>query len=233
MAPTPPMHGLEAFDEGTRLRAFRELVENPRFVLTGIGALLVERSERAFAEQRMGSIRWKSRGDTKMNPNWPAILRDFHEGRTTPPGRRLKPQPVLVDRQMLRRSFSYRVITGDTVEAGTVLPYAGVLHAGGESKTVPVTAVIQQKLWKWIQSVTGRAMRSAKKAGKDKTPQARAKASDDLKAAEGVASLKWLLNKSLVGQRLTVKHPARPMVGLPPDLVADIEGLYGQKVGEA
>lgn len=222
---------LEALDEGTRLRALRGALEDPRSVLEGVGALLVGRSQRAFREQRMASIKWKTRGETKMNPNWPGILRDFHEGKSSPPPRRFQPGPVLVDRGMLRRSVNFRVLSRDTVEAGSNLPYAGVLHAGGESETVPITATIQSNLWKWIKSKVGGAKRSARKAGKDKTPESRSKAADKLAVAESALRLKWLLNKNLTGERLTIKHPARPIVALPDDLVRDIESIYGRAVG--
>jgi phage gpG-like protein len=50
------------------------------------------------------------------------------------------------------------------------------------------------------------------------------------RAAAGLASLRWLLNKNLRGHRLNVKVPARPFIGLPPNLVGEIERTLGVHV---
>lgn len=294
MAPRPV--GLEAFSEGTRLRALREAFADPRFVLNGVGALLVKEGQKAFREERMGTVRWKTREETGMVPNWPAILKDLSEGKT-PPARRMSRGNTLTDTGMLRGSLAWRVVARDTVEAGSMLPYAGVLHSGGESKTVQITLSVRERLWKWIKGLTGardRAMtapdrrekREVSAAVRDdvhlerlKLDLARSKAAyagqrvpkgererrqelqqriktrrDELKRLASTYSdpmtakevsvavkarqkaamaekLRWLLNPHLVGQRLTVRHPARPIIGLPPGLVDEIETIYGRSVG--
>lgn len=48
-----------------------------------------------------------------------------------------------------------------------------------------------------------------------------------------VESLRWLLNKALTGRRLKVQHPARPMVGVPPELIKEVEQLYGISIRKA
>lgn len=224
--------GLRSFDEGTRLAALRGALEDPRFVLTGVGALLVSESNKAFREERLGAIAWKSRDETKMNPNWPGILADFAAGKAAPPARRFQGRPVLTDTGLMRRSVASRVVSHDTVEAGSMLPYAAVLHAGGESKTVPITKAVQDRLWKWIKSKIGGAKRAQKALVKVKGDNALQTNTRDRKAKEASVAgrLRWLLSPSLTGQRLTIKHPARPIVGLPKQLVKDIEGLYGTAI---
>jgi phage gpG-like protein len=210
--------GFESFTEGTRLRAVRMSLDDARFALEGIGALVVSQSQRAFQMQRLGNATWKSRGDTGMNPNWPAILADLSAGRT-PPDRRFRDRPALMDRGTLRNSIAKRIVDSTSVEVGSRLPYAAVLHAGGESQSVPITQELQGKLWKWIKARRG----GAKRSGASESTKAR---------GAGADKLRWLLNPHLRGTRLTIEHPARPIVGLPRQLVADIESLYGRRIAE-
>lgn len=214
--------------EGDGLRLLRETVDRPRAVLTGIGALLVRTSQRAFREQRMGNVSWKSRGETGMNPNWPAILADFAAGKASPPERRFQDRPALADRGDLKRSVTFRVVGDDTVEAGSNLPYAAVLHSGGESQTVTITKAIQDRLSDWIDKMIGRGQRAAKRQwGVGTTDKQMASAAKSVKRGGVANKLQWLLNPSLQGQALTVKHPPRPIVGLPDDLVREVESLFG------
>ena len=53
------------------------------------------------------------------------------------------------------------------------------------------------------------------------------------KANRAATSLGWLLNPHLRGTKRTIKHPARPIVGLPQTLVAEIETMLGVKVRAA
>lgn len=224
-----PSH--DALNEGSRLRMLRGLFDDPRALLTAMGALTVKQSQRAFREQRMGNVRWKTRGDTRMNPNWPAILADMAAGRASVPERRFRDSPVLVDTGMLKRSVTWRLVGRDTVEIGSNLPYAGVLHAGGESKTVPITKAVQDRLSDWIDRTFKRGQRAAKrKWSVGTTPQQMARDAKAQQRGSVALRLQWLLNPSLRGQRLTVRHPPRPIVGFPPDLVREIEREVGVKV---
>ena len=291
--------GFESFDEGTRLRALRGALADPRFVLTGIGALMVKEGQKAFREQRLGNVVWKSRGETGMNPNWPGIIGDFARGAASPPARRFQDRPALVDNGALWNSLSFRLVSRDTVEAGSRLPYAGVLHGGGESQSPTITLTVRQRLWKWIKGLTGARLRAedaperrekrevsgAVKGDAElarlKTDLQRSKASykgqkvpkgererrqgletkiRERRAAveraavgqsasmtgaeaskigaarhrESVASsLKWLLNPHLVGRSITIRHPARPIIGIPAGLIAEIEAIYGRTVSRA
>lgn len=285
------------FDEGARLKALKDQIDRPTFILTGVGALLVRTSQKAFREQRLGQARWKDRGETKMVPNWPAVILDFARGKSAPPERRFEPRPVLTDNGMLRRSFSWRIVARDTVEEGTVLPYGDALHAGKPTLTEVISKTVQQRLWAWMKKLGARAQAAAGRlAGADERDRVKrmradpkvqraawklaglqqwkarkgkgsgannkarraaiAKAKADLQAAKQAAyariqghdagahgrsqkatalhartqQLGWLLNKGLTGRRLTVHHPARPMVGVPAELVQEVEKLYGISV---
>ncbi len=46
---------------------------------------------------------------------------------------------------------------GDAVEIGSNLPYANVLHFGGESESAPITAQVQARLWEWMKKTRGQA----------------------------------------------------------------------------
>lgn len=188
------------FEEGSQFRALRETIENPRGILTSIGALLVARSQKAFREQKMGDDRWAPR----MNPNVPGIIADFTRG-GTPPARRFTSQPVLQDTGRLRGSMAWQVVSRKAVEAGSNLPYAEALHTGGESESLPITETVQRRLWKWLRP----------------------------KPRELKRQLGWMLNESVRDTTLTIRHPERPIVGLPDDLTQTIEELLGVTVRRA
>lgn len=221
----------EAFQEGGRLRILRGIFEDPRSILTAIGALVVKQSQRAFREQKMGKTAWKSRGETGMNPNWPAIIADFASGRASPPERRFQDSPVLMDTGMLKKSVTFRLAGRDVVEVGSNLPYAGVLHAGGESKTAALTKSVQDRIQDWMDRAVGRAKKArGRKWGVGTTPKQMARDSKAVQGGDRAQKLRWLLSPRLTGQQLTVRHPARPIVGVPENLAAEIEREVGVKV---
>jgi hypothetical protein len=229
--------GFRALEKGTRLQAIERAFDDPRDVLRGIGALLVKETKKAFREQRLGSVRWKTRGETGMVPNWPGLLEDFGpRGKTNPPDRRFEPAPVLKDWGDLARSFAQDpvLIGDDTVEHGSALPYADVLHAGGESETAEITAALQERMWDWMQRARNASKRAgdrvASAVGQEKRDKAQASFSKKRRIAEQTSKLGWLLNRGLRGQSLTVRHPPRPMVGMPDSLVEEIEEIYGKRV---
>ena len=51
----------DVLDPGDRLRRFKASLDNSRWILTGIGALLEAASMRAFREEKMGDVKWKTR----------------------------------------------------------------------------------------------------------------------------------------------------------------------------
>lgn len=221
-----PSLTFEVIDEGTRLKMLRSELTNPRRVLTGIGALMVGQAEKGFREERMGDVRWKRRSETGMVPNWPAIIAHFHAKSSEPPNRYFGDQHTLQSTGRLAGSFSHRIANQDTVEAGTTLPYADALHRGLETKTEPLSEAVQTRLRKWIDGTRSKVRRAMKGDDQEATDRA-------AKRAGMAEALKWLLNPNLRGERLTVKHPARPMIGLPKTLVDDVKAIYGDAVEAA
>lgn len=169
--------GPGGFDPGARLRALGDLLERPRAVLEVIGAMIVKESGKAFREQRLGAFPWESR----VTPNWPALLRDAEGGAARPPMRRFQDRPALHDTGLLARSIASRVVSATDVEvgvAGVAKRYGDLHQVGGEVESVTVTKAIQHRIWKWISSATGsdrktRAKRvanaTAAKIGSDST----------------------------------------------------------------
>lgn len=143
------------FDEGTRLRLLRTTIENPEPVLKGCGALMVARSQRAFLEERMPP---KGKWPDRPNPNWPAVIHDFHAGRAKPPAHRFGGHPLLRDTNLLKNSIAFgapssasRIVDRYTVQVGSNLPYAGPLLRGIPTLTDVVTKDFQAWLWKFIK----------------------------------------------------------------------------------
>lgn len=223
-----PSLWFEVIDEGTRLRMLRTQLESPRFILEGIGSLLEAQTAAAFREEAMGKVRWKKRSETGMVPNWPAILAWFTKSAGTPPNRMFGDQHTLQGTGHLAGSFRSRVVSQDTVETGTTVPYASVLHAGGESETDRITKQVQDRIRNLISKTAGRSIRA--RASAKTTPEKKAAAG---KRATLALQLQWLLHPNLTDEKKKITHPARPLVGVPEQLAADIEGLYGVAVGNA
>lgn len=180
--------GPASFDPGPRLRALAELLERPRGILEAIGGLIVKESGKAFREQRLGNFPWKPR----VNPNWPALLRDAESGAAKPPQRRFQERPALMDTGLLARSIAHRVVSNTDVEvgvAGVAKVYGDKHQVGGEVESVIVTKAIQHRIWKWISSATGsdkktRARRVSKAtAARIASDPTLARLNADLKAA--------------------------------------------------
>ena len=75
--------------------------------------------------------------------------------------RRFEPRPAGMDTGSLRRSMSFRATPlpkGGLVEVGSVLPYAGRVQFGGESRQ-PITATIKANMAKFLRSKQGRGFR--------------------------------------------------------------------------
>lgn len=345
-----PSLSFEVIDEGTRLRMLRSQLHDPRFVLEGIGALLEGVSADAFQDEKLGPVRWKKRSETGMVPNWPGILGHFAEKAGDPPNRFFGDRETLTSTGHLRGSIRSRVVNQNTVEVGTRVHYASVLHTGGESKTARITERLQTRLWEWMkgqgvgsagrrrrfESKKGKILSTSKKMQKiaedrvfasmsgsfrraqeglgrlmadverkearlgrsvrgghaykqsrrgytdvmrqerkrirkslrsrpsaDSSKESRMKeslrsrftgargeardavkqrvkaelgrkpAQRSGKRASMASTLGWLLNPGLRGQHLTVTHPARPIVGVPKTLVADVQTIYGGLVESA
>lgn len=285
---------VRGFEEGAALARIRRAISEPREILNAIGALIVKESGKAFRLERLGPWRWKNRDETKMNPNWPGLIRDAMLGRSSPPMERFRAGPVLQDTGLLARSVNHQVISSDTVEAGVGGPakrYADPLHAGGPSQTETVTETVQRRIGEWMKRARravrnlGKALRrrgtrsaaasdaalhaaiatrsairsrypkGAKIARSDRIALGKANATiRERKAAaaraapatptaresargaraqivkEGLSKVGWLMNKKFRGRSFTIKHPPRPIVGIPPDLVREVEKTIGVKI---
>jgi len=229
-----PSLSFEVIDEGTRLRMLRSQLHDPRFVLEGIGALLEGVSADAFQDEKLGPVRWKKRSETGMVPNWPGILGHFAEKAGDPPNRFFGDRETLTSTGHLRGSIRSRVVNQNTVEVGTRVHYASVLHTGGESKTARITDALQKRLRAWISRAVGKSIKLREKEnpkGGATVPTQKRDAAQ--KKANMAAELSWLLNPNLTGETLTVTHPARPIVGVPKTLVADVQTIYGGLVESA
>lgn len=134
-------------------------------------------------------------------PNVFGLLADFDQGRTSPPGRRMDPRPALRDTGRLAASISFRLM-GDAVEVGSVLPYASVHNVGGDVESVTITERVQKGLGRWLQRQPKSVQRQ----------------------------LAFLLNPKRRGTRLQGKVPARPFVGLTPQLRKDIREVVGTTI---
>lgn len=150
------------FEEGRQLRILRELLEDPEPILTMIGALGVAESHKAFREQAMGDVKWKTRDETGMNPNVPAVIRDLTTSSTIKP-RRFQGSPVMIDSGRGRRSVAWEILDANTVQWGTNLGYMNDLHAGNETESDPITATVQSRLWKLM----GRARKFEARTSKE------------------------------------------------------------------
>ena len=167
-------------------------IRDPNFILKAIGAVLLETSQKAFREQRLGSIRWKRNYPNQRPPtiNIAGALQDFGK-RAEPKARRFKSRPVLADTGFLRASINPKKggninIKGrNVVEVGSTVPYASTMQNGGLS-VQPVTSAQKKKMAKWMSKLRGARRKIAtfdtsskswgpKKKGAKKTPKASGK----------------------------------------------------------
>jgi phage gpG-like protein len=192
--------------KGSKFETWESRLQNPKEALTKMGALMLAASQKAFKEQKYGKFAWRPRSV----PNVFGIIADLTTG-PKPQSRRFENKTTLMDKGRLKSSLNpsgngasgiFRV-GKDFVEIGSNIPYAGVHNFGGPVESLPITDSVQLKLEKWLGTKTG-----------DKWWD----------------KLKWLLSMKYLGKRLKMKVPARPFVGLTPQLEADIEKWAGIKI---
>lgn len=179
--------------KGRKIQRWVKALDNPQKALKQVGIMMVAESQRAFVEQKFGGQPWRERAV----PNVMGIIADFAAGRTKPKSRRFDARPALMDTGSLAKSISYRIVSADTVEVGTNLPYAPTLHSGGKVQSEPVTKKMQDAIWKWLK-------------GEDR---------------ELRRSLGWLLNKKFTGKRIEAEVPKRRMVGVTKQTKQDIRQI--------
>ncbi len=125
-------------DEGAKIRAMGDRLQDLRPALTKIGAFMASKAQSSFRLQGR-TTRWPLR----MTPNIPGIVRDLNEG-ADPKSRRFSGGDALIDTGQLRQSITFQVST-NSVTIGSILPYAGVHQEGGKS-TVTLTKLGQDTL---------------------------------------------------------------------------------------
>lgn len=136
----------------------RQRLEDPRPALSAIGALLVATSEAAFEKQRMGDVLWPPRYPGMEDPfiNVAGALGDLNRG-TFVKDRRLEKRPALVDKGLLRKSFTFNVLGLDSVRAGPSGPPASYApqHHFGLDTVQPILPVARETLTKQRRKATG------------------------------------------------------------------------------
>jgi len=191
----------EQVEKGAKIERIERQLDNPTRALKQIGAMMVAESQAAFRDQRFGGVGWPAR----KAPNVMGIIADFYEGKPAPPARRFEERPALRDTGRLAASIASRIVSSDTVEVGTNLPYAAALHFGGEVESKPINSAVRSALWNWLK---GPGSRWKKRLG-------------------------WLLNKKFAGRTLKTTVPARPFVGVTSQTMADISEAVGVRICEA
>lgn len=194
------MEGRATFDPGDKLRRIAGKLEDPQGALTKIGAMMVAESQRAFKAQEFGGRKWPERAPVNIF----GIIADFAAGKKAPPARRFESRPALRDTGRLASSIAFRV-SGDTVEVGTTVEYAGVHQKGGKVESKPLTSAVRTALWAWLK--------------KQARPLQR--------------RIGWVLNKKFIDQKLTQKVPARKFLGITDKTRAMVRGIVGVEIMEA
>jgi len=189
------------FEKGAKIERMERNLDNPERALKQIGVMMVSESQTAFREQRLGDVAWQPRGKVNVM----GIIADFAAGKKAPPARRFQTRPALQDTGRLAGSIAHRLVSSHVVEVGTNLPYAGVLHHGGEVESLPINQQVRDGLSRWLK---GR--------GKEYREQ-----------------LGWLLNEKFADQTIKMTVPKRPIVGITKQTIEDIRTTIGVKIMEA
>ena len=132
------------------------------------------------------------------------LINDFHLGRAKPAARRFQTRPALQDTGWLAGSITSKV-KGDSVEVGTNVEYAEVHLTGGTTESKPLTKAVRASIWKWLK-----------------------KQDVGLKRRLG-----WLLNRKFADETLKQEVPARPFLGITPELRKTVSRMVGVSIAEA
>jgi len=136
--------------KGALIRFLEKNLANPVSALKKIGVMVTSRTQDRFRMQ-VGptGVRWPP----PMTPNIPGILMDL-EGGPGVKSSRLMAGPALQDTGRLWGSINWRIVSSDTVEIGTNLPYAK-LHQFGLNHVIPVTLRQKQNLNLFLHTQAG------------------------------------------------------------------------------
>ena len=190
-------------------------IERPWALLKKIGALGVETSQRAFQEQRLGTIEWPERYPNMSDPiiNIAGALSDFSSGRNAPKPNRFQSRPALVDEGTLWKSITQRLIGNSAVAWGSNKDYALTHQEGGQS-IQPISEETKERIKGWLFTAEG------KESKKKVTTHGREGNGETHKVARNLYKnkLMHLLRKS----NLVTNIAARPYLGFTDELVGDI-----------
>lgn len=191
-----------------RLATLRRRLENPERLLKRIGAVLVSAAERAFQQQRFGTIEWPARYPNQTEPkiNIAGALADLAESGTIK-GRRFDDRPALRDTGRLMNSLSSEAaitVKRGEVYVGTNVPYAGQHQEGGVSR----------------QTVTQEARAALAEALE------RARDREDQDRLQALQKLGFLFSVPVLETRIN----PRPFLGVTPDAEDEIEWVVSDEL---
>lgn len=174
----------------------RARIKNTRPLLNKIGIQISSVSQDSFKKQSLGEIKWHQRYPNQSEPfiNIAGALSDLNKGSNIK-ARRFERRPAVMDTGTLQKSIKHRIVSGDTVAIGTVLPYAK-FHQHGLTSVMPVTQTAREKLAKLMKT-----SRTGKKKNKD-----------------ALSKLGFLFQTD----QLKTKIVKRPFIGLTDELQKDI-----------
>lgn len=141
--------------KGGSLDRLQNLQRQLRAALVQIGQTLTNRAQETFSLQgynRVGKGPYEGVGPMggkfpwpeRANPNIPAIIADLQR-KTTLPARRFTGRPAVMDLGRLQASINWHLISKETVEVGTNLPYASLQQFGGV-REIAVTQTVKDNL---------------------------------------------------------------------------------------
>lgn len=184
-----------------------DVLKNPAALMKKIGAILVAQGQKAFDEQRFGSIKWPEIYGGGGSPfvNVAGVVGDVSAGGEPKARRFTKKKPALYDTGLLLRSIADEgkacKYTGThSVEYGSAVEYAPLHQFGGVSEQA-VSPAAKATLWRWLKK-----KKNAKYRGR----------------------LGWLLNKRVKVLRTKVQR--RPFVGITDDTAEKIRETVEREI---
>lgn len=209
-------------------------LENPRNLLSKIGAELVATSQKAFKEERMGAQRWDARYPKQSPPkiNVAGVVQDLSSGSAVKT-RRFLDRPVLQDTGQLKASV-HSTITGPyEVEAFSVKEYGGLHQYGGVSKQ-KITDTVKKNLAKFLKTQAGKARRLGRHVLiATGIPKGRAlKEMSEKLGSERGKELRKKLGFLFSITELRTKIFPRPFLGIPPETEGHIKELVQEELGK-
>lgn len=150
------------FFPGDKMKRMAKELKSGQGMMEAVGALMVQRTQAGFRNQRRGTFKWAPRGvkTEKGRIDIAGLLTDLAKGPSVK-SRRLSPsgRPALIGIRRMFHSITWRVVGKLTIEFGTNVPYAKRHQTGGPSKAIPITSTTKRNLAKFLRSGRGRKFR--------------------------------------------------------------------------